>query len=243
MDLRNPVAELESAQHKVALSSWDPKMKELNPGQGKSDSNVEHKTQQIYNGIPVGNVSRQRRPADFRRTNFNTAEPSMTEILCTLLQQQAAPELDVEVFDSNPLNFKYFISVFEEVVETKLDDLCGRLTSLIKYTSGEAKELVRNCIHLPPEECYEKAMTQLQERYGESYQVLAAYRREIKNWPVKPDDAVAFRRFSNFLIKCCSIFSKSNWNQLDNPDVLCMLMAQLLGYLQNRWNRQVFMIR
>ena len=67
MDLRNPVAELESAQHKVALSSWDPKMKELNP-----DSNVEHKTQQIYDGIPVENVSRQRRPADFRRTNLNT---------------------------------------------------------------------------------------------------------------------------------------------------------------------------
>ena len=39
MYLRNPVAELESAQHKVALNSWDPKMKELNP-----DSNVEHKT-------------------------------------------------------------------------------------------------------------------------------------------------------------------------------------------------------
>ena len=37
MDLRNPVAELESAEHKVALSSWDPKTKELNPGQGKSD--------------------------------------------------------------------------------------------------------------------------------------------------------------------------------------------------------------
>ena len=31
MYLRNPVAELEIAQHKVALSSWDPKMKELNP--------------------------------------------------------------------------------------------------------------------------------------------------------------------------------------------------------------------
>ena len=155
MDLRNPAAELEGAQHKVALSSWNPKMKELNPGQGKSDSNVEHKTQQIYNGIPVDNVSRQKRPTDFRRTNLNTAEPSMIEMLCRLLRQQATPEVDVEVFDGNPLNFKYFISVFKEVVETKFDDPCGHLTRLIKYTSGEGKKLRKHCIPLPPEECYD----------------------------------------------------------------------------------------
>ena len=60
MDLRNPVAELEGAQDKVALSSWDPKMKELNPRQGKRDTNVEHRTQQIYTGIPVDIASKQK---------------------------------------------------------------------------------------------------------------------------------------------------------------------------------------
>ena len=151
----------------------------------------------------------------------------MAEILCKLLQQQAAPELVVEVFDGNLLNFKYFISVFKDVMEAKLDDPHGCLTRLIKYTSGEAKELVRNCIHLPPEKCYKLAMALLQERYGNPYQVLVAYHREIKDWPVvKPDDAGVFRRFSNFLMKCCSVLSKSNWNQLDNSDVLCMLMVK-----------------
>ena len=60
-------------------------------------------------------------------------------MLCKLLQQKAAPEVDVEVFISNPLNFKYFISVFKEVLETKLDDPHGCLTRLIEYTSGELK--------------------------------------------------------------------------------------------------------
>ena len=35
VDLRNPVAELEGAQRKVALTSWHSKIKELNPGQGE----------------------------------------------------------------------------------------------------------------------------------------------------------------------------------------------------------------
>ena len=114
----------------------------------------------------------------------------------------------------------------------------------MKYTSGEAKELVRNCIHVPPEECHEETMALLQDRYGDPYQVLGAYCREIRNWPVvKQDDACALRGFSNFLMKCRSILSESSWNQLDNPDVLCLLMAILPGYLQDRWNNQVLMIR
>ena len=44
--------------------------------------------------------------------------------------------MDVEVSDGNPLNFKYFISVFKGVVKTKLDDPRVGLTRLIKYTSG-----------------------------------------------------------------------------------------------------------
>ena len=87
--------------------------------------------------------------------NSRSTESTMTEMLCKLLRQQAAPEVDVEVFDGNPLNFQYFISVFKEVVETKVDDPRGRLTRLIKYTSGEAKDLVRNCINLPTSICYQ----------------------------------------------------------------------------------------
>ena len=44
-------------------------------------------------------------------------------------------------------------------------------------------------------------------------------------------------------MKCRSILSERNWSQLDNPDVLRMLMAKLPGYLQVRWNKQVFTIR
>ena len=69
--------------------------------------------------MPVDDVNRRRSPADFRMTNLNTAEPSMTELLCKFLQQDAAPEVNVEVFSANQLNFTYFTSVFKELVETK----------------------------------------------------------------------------------------------------------------------------
>lgn len=168
----------------------------------------------------------------------------MTEVLYKLLRQQNAPEVDVEIFDGNPLNYQYFISVFKEVVETKIDDPRGRLTRLIKYTSGEARELVRNCINLPPDICYQEAIKLLQNMYGNPYKIIAAYRQEIKNWPtVKPGDAAGFRKFFNFMVRCKSVISDIHWNQLDNPEVMCTLLSKLPGYVQDRWNRKVYTLR
>ena len=55
---------------------------------------------------------------NLKDTTSSTRKPS--DILYKLLQQQAAPEADMEYFDGNPLN--YFMALFSEVVETKIDD-------------------------------------------------------------------------------------------------------------------------
>ena len=71
-------------------------------------------------------------------------------MLCKLLT--AAPKVDMEPFDGNTLNYHYFVALFKEVVESKIDDLRGRLPRLIKYTTGDAKELIKHCIELPSNE-------------------------------------------------------------------------------------------
>ena len=166
------------------------------------------------------------------------------KILCQLLKQQSAPEIDIDCFDGNPLNYRYFMAIFAEVVENRINDPRGCLTRLIKYTKGEAKELVMNCIHLPPGEGYKVAKMLLEERYGDPHRLLASYRKEIKEWqPLKIGDATSFRRFSNFLVKCQNVTGRTNWNALDNPDIICMLLSKLPGNLQDRWNRKVFYMR
>ena len=74
----------------------------------------------------------------------------MEKSIAKLLQLQGAPMVDIDVFDGNPLEFNYFLATFKEVVEQKVDDPRGRLTRLIKYTTGEAKELIKNCIQEDP---------------------------------------------------------------------------------------------
>ena len=75
----------------------------------------------------------------------------MTGMMCKLLSQQSAPNVDIDMFDRNPLEFNYFMSIFEEMVESKVVDPRGKLTRLINYTKGEVKELVKYCIQQPTE--------------------------------------------------------------------------------------------
>ena len=69
----------------------------------------------------------------------------VTDMMYKLFLQQTSPDIEIDVLDGNPLEFNYFISLFEEVVESQIEDPRGRLTCLIKFTRGEAKGLVKRC--------------------------------------------------------------------------------------------------
>ena len=78
------------------------------------------------------------------------------------------------------MEFHYFMAIFHEVVERKIDDEQGRLTRLIKFTKGEPKEMVKTCIQLSSEVGFKTAKRLLHERYGDPHRITAAYRNQIK---------------------------------------------------------------
>ena len=55
----------------------------------------------------------------------------------------------MEPFDGNLLNYHHFMALFKDVFESKVEDPRGRLIRFLKYTSGEAKELINHFIQLP----------------------------------------------------------------------------------------------
>ena len=72
-------------------------------------------------------------------------------MMCQLLKQQSAPDIDIDIFSSNLVDFNYFMAVFSEIVGNKVDGRKEKLTQLIKYTTSDAKEMLENCIWLPTE--------------------------------------------------------------------------------------------
>ena len=103
-------------------------------------------------------------------------EENITDMMCRLLKEQAAPQVVIEPFDVNLVNFTYFLSMFTEAVEKNIEDPMGRLTRLIKYTTGEAQEMIKHFINDKPEEGYKNAITLLKRQFGNPHRLLAAYR-------------------------------------------------------------------
>ena len=86
-------------------------------------------------------------------------------------------------------------------------------------------------------------MRPLKKQYRNSRKLHTSYMKEIKLMTkIKPGDAETYRRLFNFLIKCQRL-EYGGQNPLDTPDVICMISAKILGYLQDRWNRNVQKIR
>ena len=60
----------------------------------------------------------------------------MRKMLCQIVKQHSAPTVNIEEFDGNPLQYSYFRSMFQEVVEKKIANSQERLTRLIKLIPG-----------------------------------------------------------------------------------------------------------
>ena len=103
------------------------------------------------------------------------SDGEVSKMLCKLIQQQCAPEVDIDTFSGDPLEYHYFMEVFKEVVEKRIEDPRGRLSKLIEYTTGEAKDLIKHCIQQPSAEEYENVMGLLESRYGDPLKILAIY--------------------------------------------------------------------
>ena len=124
------------------------------------------------------------------------------------------------------------MTLFHEIVEKRVGDPIGKLTCLIKYTKGDAKEMIKHCVQQPPAQGFKNAKALLERKYGNPYNIKTLYREEIKAWPqMKNDDADSFQKFCNFLVKCESITQSSQWNPLDTPGGICMLLSKLPGNL------------
>ena len=166
------------------------------------------------------------------------------DMLCKLLRLRPNSDVNIETFDVNVLSHHYFIALFREVAESKVDDPRGKLTRLVKYTSGDARKLIKHCTQLPSNEEFKHAKFLLEKVYGNPHKIPASYQKEVKNWqPIKLGEAIEFRRFHNFLLRCKSVATNQTPNALNTPDILCMLTSELPSGIMERYNREVPKIR
>ena len=164
-------------------------------------------------------------------------ELSIFETTKDMFKLMKAPSAEIDTFGGNPLEFEYFKSTFKEGVERLVSDQRGRLTRLIKYTSGEAKELIKHCVHADSSVCYDKAMEMLEAEYGSPHVIVSAYLQELQDWPVvKSTDSAGFRKLYRFLLRCQTYKNEHRLQELDSSTTIRHIVHKLDTSLQDKWS-------
>ena len=52
----------------------------------------------------------------------------VSQTMCRLVNQQSTLEIEIYIFSGNSLDCRYIMTVFEETIERKIGDPCGKLT-------------------------------------------------------------------------------------------------------------------
>ena len=82
------------------------------------------------------------------------------------------PRVDIVPFDGNPLNFHSFINAFRVNVDRVNCDPHSKLTRLIAYTEGVAREAIQGLQITGGEHGYHRALERLEELFGSKHLVV-----------------------------------------------------------------------
>ena len=104
-------------------------------------------------------------------------------LVATGLERLEMPKRELISFDGDPMRYPRFIKGFEINVERRVKDHDERLSFLIQYCRGAAKEAIENCVMLPPEQGYSEAKDILRKNFGQKHIVIRAFIDKVVKGP------------------------------------------------------------
>ena len=111
------------------------------------------------------------------RTCLDAASISTSDAISQLLN---VPKVEIRSFDGTPASYLMFTAVFDEVVGNVNISCQAKLTRLLQYTTGAARDAIDCCSLIGGSKGYDEARRILRERFGNPYVITAALLHKLK---------------------------------------------------------------
>ena len=201
-------------------------------------------------------------PAEIRRDEFSTRMPeakvplqpspnlsvlekstdqeerSEAALFTRVLQENRLPKPKMMTFDGDPKRYKLFMASFRNNVEARLgDDDQLKLTLLLDQCTGDAFELIEECVMLKPEQGYRTAIEKLEKRFGKNHLIARSYIDGVKKGgAIKPNDVKALVKLADDMRKCQNVLTELRFaSDLDSTGTIESIIDRLPKALQNQW--------
>ena len=147
------------------------------------------------------------------------------------------PKVELEPFDGDPLQYRSFLALFDEHVHRVSVDEPMKLSRLLQYTTGKAKEAIRYCALMEPAEGYEKAREILARRFGDHHIISDLIIKQLKSGkPVR--NATDLRSLSDDLsMHYATLKSLEQLHEIDTQSSIVDIVARLQPYVRTRWKK------
>ena len=166
----------------------------------------------------------------------NVGDSQLPSVLNAMLLNLNMPKQEINMFDGNPADYWTFMHNFVVNVESKLTDNNTKLTYLLQFCKGRAKQSIENCVLLG-EYGYDEARRILKTQYGHPHIVAhtllnkVCSRRQIRN-----NDPEALWDLARDMQKC--LITLGHIGAHTSTDQLLQIQRILPVRLQGDWAKR-----
>ena len=150
------------------------------------------------------------------------------------------PKVELSAYYGEVTDYWRFIKQFEFYVEARTPDPGQRLLYLMNYCKGPAKEEIKNCIMLPPDEAYSKARSRLGDRFGQPHVIARALINDMLSLPrLTTNDPVLLSKMVAAMSDCKLVLGQMNYMaDLNSIQTLGKLVSKLPIELRQLWSTE-----
>ena len=155
----------------------------------------------------------------------------------TIKQGFSLPKPDISKFDGNPLDYWNFVRSFENSIARNASNDNERLSYLLQFCTGTAREVISSCSALDPAYGYQTARALLEERFGHPYKIATAHLNRVVRGPsLKPYDQRGLLTFADQLRDCQNVLESIGYlNEINSADNLRSVVERLPFHLRIKW--------
>ena len=120
-----------------------------------------------------------------------------------VVSNMSVPRPEILTFSGDPLHYWKFINSFDSSVGNLLDNRQAKLSYLIQYCKGEARECIDDCIILKPSKGYKMAREILLKRYDQTHIIAQSYILQLVDGDlIKSNDPTSLSKLALQMRKC-----------------------------------------
>ena len=161
-----------------------------------------------------------------------------SDSLSDLVNLLSIPKVELDSYDGDPREYQAFISMFDELVDSKLKDDQLKLSRLLQYTTGTAKSAIKSCSLIGGSDGYAQARAILKSRFGNTHLVTQTIIADLRNGKrvTKPHELLQLA--DDLSTASAALRQLDKLSEVDTQQMIKDVLSRCQQYVLNKWRRK-----